>query len=175
MYIALDLLTYFTKNYHQGNAIQSTAARPDGSPGHCIGDPDNSQYFVSGTSAAAPVVSGSIALIQQYLQDGFYPSGEANEDDAILNPSAALLKAIILNGALEMSNHKLDNQLLSYDNASLPAKSRTQTLTAGLFHDNKLTVLFSFVFLLFFVVSCFLLFVGVGSLAGQLAPCKGNQ
>ena len=113
MYIAHDLLTYFTKNYHQGNAIQSTAARPDGSPGHCIGDPDNSQYFSSGTSAAAPVVSGSIALIQQYLQDGFYPSGEANEDDAILNPSAALLKAIILNGALEMSNHKLDNQLLS--------------------------------------------------------------
>merc|ERR1712176_604052 len=56
-----------------------------------------------GTSMATPIVSGVAALIRQYLREGFYPSGEPNSNDVILNPSAALIKAIILNGAQYMA------------------------------------------------------------------------
>ncbi|MEM9303263.1 MAG: S8 family serine peptidase, partial [Pseudomonadota bacterium] len=52
---------------------------------------------LSGTSMAAPTVSGSAALARQYYTDGFYPSGSRAADDAVI-PSGALLKATLLNG-----------------------------------------------------------------------------
>ena len=52
---------------------------------------------------ASPVVTGNVAIIRQYLQDGYYPTGLKSSPNApISNPSAALIKAIILNGAQNM-------------------------------------------------------------------------
>jgi len=56
-----------------------------------------------GTSMSAPIVSGVAALIRQYLREGFYPTGERNATNAYTNPSSALIKAIILNGAQYMA------------------------------------------------------------------------
>ena len=41
---------------------------------------------------ACPAVTGSAALVRQYFEDGFYPTGAANAPDGF-NPSAALVKA----------------------------------------------------------------------------------
>lgn len=56
-----------------------------------------------GTSMATPVVTGMAAMIRQYFTQGYYPSGIANAPDA-RTPSGALLKAMLLNGAVRMTS-----------------------------------------------------------------------
>jgi hypothetical protein len=51
----------------------------------------------SGTSMAAPTLTGNATLVRQFFTDGFYPRGERTAADA-LNPSGAMLKAVLLNG-----------------------------------------------------------------------------
>jgi hypothetical protein len=50
---------------------------------------------------AAPVVSGSVALIRQYYTDGFYPGGAKNDANQY-KPSGPLIKATLLGGAANM-------------------------------------------------------------------------
>ncbi|HEX5043604.1 MAG TPA: S8 family serine peptidase [Candidatus Polarisedimenticolaceae bacterium] len=57
---------------------------------------------LSGTSMAAPTVAGGAVLLRQYFTDGFYPSGVRTAADA-LGPSSALLKAALVNGAIDLS------------------------------------------------------------------------
>lgn len=66
----------------------------------------------SGTSMAAPLVAGAAALVRQYFTEGFYPSGRANPADA-LQPSAALLKAVLLAGADQMVGENTDGLIPS--------------------------------------------------------------
>src|SRR5262245_28091006 len=58
--------------------------------------------FFTGTSMATPTVAGGAALLRQYFTDGFYPSGTKTDADA-LGPSAALLKAALINGAVDIA------------------------------------------------------------------------
>ena len=51
---------------------------------------------LSGTSLSTPDAAGATALIQQYYQDGFYPSGTKVTIDGF-NPSGPLKKATLLN------------------------------------------------------------------------------
>lgn len=56
----------------------------------------------AGTSMAAPVVSGAAVLVRQYFLDGFYPSGKKGGKPR--DPSGALVKAVLLNAAKEMTH-----------------------------------------------------------------------
>lgn len=56
----------------------------------------------SGTSMAAPAISGMAVLTRQYFTDGFYPVGRAGEGTAFV-PSGALLKGVILNAGQDIS------------------------------------------------------------------------
>lgn len=58
---------------------------------------------LTGTSMAAPAIAGAAALTRQYFEDGFYPSGLAESQDGFV-PSGALLKATLLNSAVDMTN-----------------------------------------------------------------------
>ncbi len=58
---------------------------------------------LGGTSMATPTAAGLAALVREYLQRGFYPSGIEVASDAIAEPSAALLKAIMITGAQEIT------------------------------------------------------------------------
>ena len=55
-----------------------------------------------GTSMASPVVAGGAALVKQYFEDGFYPSGSAKPANA-LTPSGSLLRAMLANSAVDMT------------------------------------------------------------------------
>jgi hypothetical protein len=61
-----------------------------------------STVALTGTSMASPAVAGVGMLVRQYYQDGFFPTGAANPTDA-LNPSAALVKATLLNASVDMT------------------------------------------------------------------------
>ncbi len=65
------------------------------------GDGNCSTKSMSGTSMATPACSGGTALARQYFTDGFYPTGARNASDSMV-PSAALLKAVLINGADDM-------------------------------------------------------------------------
>jgi len=91
-----------------GKYILSAGARPS-EVGEC--DPNSAPKAggnskgvesMAGTSMATPVTAGTAALIRQYFVDGYYPSGEKNEANS-RNPSGALVKAVIMNGAQYMT------------------------------------------------------------------------
>ena len=58
---------------------------------------------LGGTSGATPDAAGNTILARQYFYDGFYPSGARSPSDGF-NASGALLKAISINSADEMSH-----------------------------------------------------------------------
>ena len=55
-----------------------------------------------GTSMACPVVTGGAALIKQYFEDGWYPSGSPIAADGF-TPSGALLRAMLVNSSVNMT------------------------------------------------------------------------
>jgi hypothetical protein len=66
---------------------------------------------LDGTSMATPTTQGVALLMRQYLWDGYYPHGEPNAADAMHDPppSAALLKALLVNSGERMTGLYTDN------------------------------------------------------------------
>lgn len=57
----------------------------------------------TGTSFGSPTAAGFGALVREYLQRGFYPLGIETEVNAIEAPSAALMRAIMTNSAVQIT------------------------------------------------------------------------
>merc|ERR1712226_658322 len=108
--------------------------------------------YKSGTSMATPVVSGNMAIVRQYLTEGWYPSGAKVPADAISRPSAALMKAIVLNGGQSLQAVYQSNgsttPVAEYDNNqgfgrinmlnSLPLVGKND-ISMKLYHDEIIT------------------------------------
>ena len=73
------------------------------------GTPNCNTNSGGGTSYAAPVAVAAAALVRQYYMDGFYPSGAKNMANA-LTPTAALIKATMINSAVSMKG--TDNAMM---------------------------------------------------------------
>jgi hypothetical protein len=71
---------------------RSAAPKPGGESGACYTDVSR------GTSMAAPLAAAAAAIVRQWFSEGFYPAGERRPQDA-LQPSGALVKAVLINGA----------------------------------------------------------------------------
>lgn len=78
-----------------GSSTNSASGDADHASNNCATKP------LSGTSMACPTTAGAATLLRQYFADGFYPTGARNAADA-LEPSAALLKAALINGAVDI-------------------------------------------------------------------------
>ena len=86
---------------------QLSKARPD-EFGEC--DPGNGKIpgangykdgllSLQGTSMATPLTAGHASLIRQYFEEGYYPNGIKGDGRSLTNPSATLIKAVLMNGA----------------------------------------------------------------------------
>jgi len=58
---------------------------------------------LQGTSMATPTTAGGATLLREYFADGYYPTGAKVAANA-LDPSSALLKATLINGAVDIGN-----------------------------------------------------------------------
>ena len=88
----------------------------------------------SGTSMATPAISGAASLIRQYFTDGYYPTGEPGANDAV-TPTAALLRAVVLNSTRDMtgisgypSNLEGWGRLVADDALHFPGDSRSMVV-----------------------------------------------
>jgi parallel beta-helix repeat protein len=59
-------------------------------------------YWDGGTSYAGPVIAGCAAIVRQYFTEGWYIGGQKGSSTGF-NPSAALVKAVLINGADEIT------------------------------------------------------------------------
>ena len=84
---------------------------------------DASYIFAGGTSMATPLVAGSVALIRQYLVD----------EKGHTSPSAALIKAILINGATDISGGNIPDNGSGWGTVDLQG-SVSETLK---YDDNK--------------------------------------
>jgi len=58
-----------------------------------------------GTSMAAPLVAGAVAIVQQYFKQGWWATNGRSPDERNgYSPHASLIKAILLNGAQELDS-----------------------------------------------------------------------
>ncbi|MDQ7088755.1 MAG: S8 family serine peptidase [Acidobacteriota bacterium] len=57
---------------------------------------------LTGTSMASPAVTGAATLVREYFTEGWYPSGAPVAADALV-PSGALMKAVLISGAMDMT------------------------------------------------------------------------
>jgi hypothetical protein len=57
---------------------------------------------LNGTSMAAPALAAAGALVRQYFEQGFHPSGTASASNAF-TPSGALVKAVLANSAQDVT------------------------------------------------------------------------
>lgn len=73
---------------------------------------NNGTIAFSGTSMATPALAGATTLVRQYFTDGYYPRGMASPADAVI-PSAALLKATVINSAMDMTGTYTDGAIPS--------------------------------------------------------------
>jgi len=104
-----DMADFSSRGYADDGRIKPTvlgvgdeitsAGQTDGT----VGNSDDTGYSdMAGTSMATPNIAGQCAQIQQYFQDGYYPYGAPDASSSI-HPSTALIKAILVNGAEEIT------------------------------------------------------------------------
>lgn len=95
----------------------------------------NTPVSNSGTSMAAPTISGNAALVRQYFADGFYPRGQKTAADAY-NPSGMVMKAVLLNGTNPLGAPSWPNANSGWGRAWLDGNLWFKTtLTGG--NDNR--------------------------------------
>ncbi|MEY2446679.1 MAG: hypothetical protein QOH79_155, partial [Acidimicrobiaceae bacterium] len=73
------------------------------------GGTNDGYQYLQGTSMSGPILTGALTLVRQYFYDGYGPAGgkgfavgSANANARRWNPSAALVKAAVVNGAVRM-------------------------------------------------------------------------
>jgi len=93
-----------------GFSVTSANSITGPTDGHC------STTGMAGTSMATPATTGTIALGQQYFEDGFYPSGKKKSSDGF-KPMGALLKAVLINSAQKLDGTQYANWQNSGNNA----------------------------------------------------------
>ncbi len=98
----------------------------------------DSYQFMEGTSMSSPAAAGICVLLAQYFREGWYPSGTNTfKSQDSLDPSAALLKALLINSAIADFSNPIPNNSVGWGRICLDSVLYFQGATKQLFvHDN---------------------------------------
>lgn len=98
-----------------GTAILSTRSRnmPDSRAPYYYGLSADTRYMYSaGTGMACPLVAGCCAVLRETLVD----NGYADEVNGVINPTCALIKALLINGAYPITGQYMPTEVISLPN-----------------------------------------------------------
>ncbi len=127
-----DIAFFSSRGFTDDNRIKPDIVAPgtymistrSSQPGvnYVFGTLDQNYSYNSGTSMATPIVAGAAALVRQFYMD-----------NKSISPSAALIKATLINGAFNMSLSKKDQGWgrMNIENSLFPLSPRSM-----LFYDN---------------------------------------
>jgi hypothetical protein len=97
-----SVASFSSRGLASDNRIKPTVVAPGVGIWSADYSGDNLYIQMSGTSMATPTTAGAIALISQYYSEGWYPTGEKKPINAF-EPSSALIRATLINGAVEIN------------------------------------------------------------------------
>ncbi len=101
-YSADNMADFSSRGYADDGRIKPTIVTPGVNIMSADYQDDTGYVAHDGTSMATPGAAGSAALVRQYYMLGYWPTGEPQEYDAFV-PSAALIKATMINSAVEIN------------------------------------------------------------------------
>jgi hypothetical protein len=110
-----QIASWSSRGLASDNRIKPTVVAPGVGIWSADYSGDNLYVQYSGTSMATPAVAGAVALIRQYYEEGWYPTGEKNIVNAF-EPSSALVRATLINGAIEISGSGAYQNSTKYPN-----------------------------------------------------------
>ena len=110
-----SMASWSSRGLASDNRIKPTVVAPGVGIWSADYSGDNLYTQMSGTSMATPTVAGAVALIRQYYEEGLYPTGERNTINAF-EPSSALVRATLINGAAEISGSSAYYNSTKYPN-----------------------------------------------------------
>ncbi len=96
-----DVMAPGTDGAGRAGGVQSLLILPDSNGS---GGGSCSYQWTSGTSFASPTMAGAGALVHQYFEEGRYPG-----NTSITDPSAALMKAVLINAGHRLTGANLGN------------------------------------------------------------------
>ena len=79
-----------------------------------VGKQDSCIVEMSGTSMATPAVAGAAAIVRQYFAEGYQASGARNKSAGV-NPSSALVKAMLIQSGRQIRNLVISGSRLARD------------------------------------------------------------
>lgn len=115
-------LFYSSRGPTSDGRIKPTVMAPGQGVNSSKWDTTNGYWELDGTSMATPAVAGCAALIRQYFLNGYYPSGSAVSTNSFV-PSAALTKAMLIDGTSEMTGAEAYGQTVTNEYSLVEASN----------------------------------------------------
>ena len=100
-----DLASFSSRGPTNDGRIKPDIVAPGTTITSALSQTVNGYVDMQGTSMATPQIAGVSALVRQYFKEGKYPVISGSH-----NPSSALVKAMLINGAVEMTGIDADRQ-----------------------------------------------------------------
>ncbi len=115
-----DDMTRYSRGPTEDERLKPDVVTPASSIVSAYGGSTCSTTTLSGTSMATPTTAGAVALLREYFVKGIWKTGVQDATDGV-DPSGALLKAALINGAMPLGSVSGYDPLAGTDVSTIPS------------------------------------------------------